>query len=124
MIITKNNVKLKISENGTIKNLDTGHILKGGQNSCGYYQISLKGKKYLRSHIIAEALIYNPNNFTEINHKDGDITNDSPNNLEWCTHSENQKNKIPGGKLRKIKLLMNNLNDDELLEIKQYLECI
>lgn len=48
-------------------------------------------KKKLLHRLIAEAFIPNPNGYNVINHKDGDKNNFSIENLEWCTHSENNK---------------------------------
>ena len=113
---------IKIEQDGTIINTKTKRILKGGLNSSGYYQILINGKKYLRSHVVA-SILPNPNNYSEVNHIDGDTTNDNPNNLEWVTHQENTLRRLPGGNLRKIKILISNLNksDKETLKKRKFI---
>ena len=39
--------------------------------------------------LVALAFIPNPDGHTEVNHKDGDKSNNSVDNLEWVTHQEN-----------------------------------
>ena len=38
---------------------------------------------------IALSFVKNPNNYSEINHKDENKENNAADNLEWCEHKEN-----------------------------------
>lgn len=65
------------------------------QNSNGrYLQVTLiqnNNKKILLVHrLVAITYLDNSNNLPCINHKNGIKTDNTVDNLEWCTHSENQ----------------------------------
>lgn len=59
----------------------------------GYFYVSLrkdsKLKKNLVHRLLAKAFIPNPNNYPCINHKDENRSNNSLDNLEWCTYEYN-----------------------------------
>lgn len=48
-----------------------------------------ESKAYSLHRLVAEAFIPNPNEYTEINHKDENPLNYSIDNLEWCSHQYN-----------------------------------
>lgn len=72
-----------------------GIILKGSPDTLGYPTVALWKDNKLdlrRIHrLVAEMYIPNPDNKPQVNHIDGDKTNNSYTNLEWVTMSENIK---------------------------------
>ncbi len=67
-------------------------ILKHSYND-GYPQVMLshntKSKTYKVHRLVGMTFVNNPNNYPEINDKDGVKTNNFPENLEWCTTQQN-----------------------------------
>lgn len=70
-----------------------GKILKPRVVKNGYQHVKFTvngiGKEPLVHRLIALTFVPNPNNLPQVNHKDGNKTNNTPDNLEWCTASEN-----------------------------------
>lgn len=98
----------QVSDLGVIKSFHNGErVLK--QNGIGrnrkYKSVSLKtnnGWKCRQVHrLVAMAFIPNPENKEQINHKDGDPSNNHIDNLEWCDAFENMQHAVKMG-------LMNN----------------
>jgi hypothetical protein len=90
-----------IYPNGTIWSNKTGRYLKPQKCSNGYLFVALRrnGKTIqCRIHrLVAIEHIPNPENKPEVNHKDGDKTNNQVYNLEWVTASENRKHSFDNG---------------------------
>lgn len=96
-----------INKNGT-KVLNKGKELIGVDNGLGYIQIRfyINGKVYHKyvHRMVAEAFIPNPNNYTDVNHKDGNKQNNFVDNLEWVSHSQNIKHAENKGLLQRNEL--------------------
>lgn len=69
-----------------------GGIVRPDIGKNGYYRIMFGDRKRQLLHrIVAIAFIPNPKNKPCINHIDGNPANNRVSNLEWVTHSENEK---------------------------------
>ena len=88
----------RVDENGNVFSCWRNRLLKAHDNGIGYLQVSLSSRdkhgkivvKFKKVHrLVAEQFLPNPNNYTDVNHKDGNKSNNHVSNLEWCTHSEN-----------------------------------
>ena len=69
------------------------------RNGYVYQMLYKNGKpKLVRVHrLVAKAFLPNPNNFSQVNHKDGNKQNNSVDNLEWCDQSYNMKHAYENG---------------------------
>ena len=86
-----------VSTQGIVINLKTSKRIKPSLNYNGYMYIDLRGEDWRenkRHHrLLAELFIPNPKNLPQVNHIDGDKTNNDLGNLEWCDNGYNQLKK-------------------------------
>ncbi len=81
------------------------------KNGYVYVYLCNDGKyKNIRLHkLVAENFIDNPNNYKQINHKDGNKKNNRVDNLEWCSCSYNIKDMYKrNGKYQQDKNIIND----------------
>ncbi|AIY85357.1 helix-turn-helix domain of resolvase family protein (plasmid) [Clostridium baratii str. Sullivan] len=114
--------KYLIDEDGRIYSTITNKYLKTSINRKGYEGIKLNKKSYRIHRLVAITYIENPNNLPQVNHKDGDKSNNNVSNLEWCTNGENQLHAFATGLNKAKKPKNRSLTDLQADEIrKEYL---
>ena len=110
-IISGFNGRYMISSNGDVlSNFGKGRIMKKCLDKDGYIKVGLSGKvgdlfvsKFFQVHrLVADAFIPNDDleNKTQVNHIDGDKSNNCVHNLEWVTQEGNIRHAIKTGLLR------------------------
>ncbi len=111
-----------VSNLGNIKNNKSGKMLRPCVKS-GYYHISLvndSNKKNFKVHrLVALLFIENPENKSEVNHKDKNKLNNHLSNLEWMTRRENNIHRCQGVKItcNKNKVVYRiDMESNEILE--------
>lgn len=82
-----------VSNLGNIYSKRNDIILKKRHDKKGYEYITLNHdgvkKSYQVHRLVAKLFIPNPNNYPIVNHKDENPSNNSVDNLEWCSYSYN-----------------------------------
>ena len=82
----------QVSDKGRVKNTKTGRIIDGTLLDCGYRRVEIKfengqSKRFLIHQLVYECFV-SPD-FDEINHINGNKTDNRVENLESVTHQEN-----------------------------------
>lgn len=93
--------KYIIYDNGRLYSEITKHFLKPLKDSKGYYYYDLRGKhaKYScpKVHRLVMLAFSNYQNNKQINHIDGNKSNNHIDNLEWCTNDQNRNHALRSG---------------------------
>lgn len=91
-------------------------------NENGYHYFTYKGK-WLKLHRVIFRFYYGYITDHPINHKDGNKSNNSPNNLELSCHAKNMEHAKKHGMILKGEKHPNaTLTDDLVIQIKQLLK--
>lgn len=97
--------KYIVYEDGRIYAPHIRRFLKPYDNGLGYLAVKLrkcngKRKQFYVHRLVAMMFIPNTINLPDINHIDGDKSNNHVSNLEWITKSENSKHAFNNGFLK------------------------
>lgn len=121
--------KYEVSTFGRVRHIKNG-IRKAYHDAAGYARISCSKNgrvSYFKIHqAVAIAFIHNPFGKKNINHKDGVKSNNRLDNLEWCTHQENDLHAKNNGLLRPPlgeRCHQAKLNTASVLKIKELIRC-
>jgi hypothetical protein len=90
--------KYQVSNLGNVKNVKSGHILKGCNDVDGYLLVSLFDINYKKKtqkvhRLVGIAFIPNPDNLPVIDHINRDKKDNRIENLRWCSKSTNSRNR-------------------------------
>lgn len=113
----------EISIDGTVRNKSTGHTMKWINNGKGYFTVKLynhntpKGRLCLVHRLVLSTYdIFIPDGNLDVNHIDGDKSNNHIHNLQWVTKSENTRHAHLTG------LFKNKVTIEQVKQIKQDLK--
>lgn len=113
--------KYTVHEDGRVESLGAGRFLTP-QKRNGYLSVCLYPGKISKNihRLVAEAFIPNPDNLPQVNHINGDKTDNRVENLEWCTASDNAKHAYRYG-LRKSRTQVLTPEDEETIVSLRYM---
>lgn len=112
--------RFEISNYGRLRNVINRHIYKPNVLTSGYCSVrTTLGSSDSKIHIlihkaVAYTFLPNPDGLPEVNHKDGDKTNNSVDNLEWCSSHDNQQHKYDAGLFNKTLISGENNHSSKL----------
>lgn len=125
----------EVNKEGQIRNRRTGHIKKPRLDDWGYHQVGLSRGVHGKNHsktvhrLVAEAFIDGDHTGLQVNHKDGNKTNNHIDNLEFVSGSQNVQHaydtgirKPSGGRgpIRPIRIIETGETFDNMADCARY----
>lgn len=106
-----------ITSCGRVWSYKSKKFLSPNDNGHGYKSVQLshdnKVKRFYIHRLVAETYISNPNNFTEVDHIDRDLSHNWIGNLRWVNYIDNGRNKTIGAYKQVI-----NIETGEIFETR------
>ncbi len=98
--------------------------LKLSRTSGNYLKVTLYpgGKTHLVHRLVAQAFISNSHGLTDVNHKDGNKSNNRVENLEWMSHSANRIHAVTTGLCKNVQGSRRRLSEAEAQQVWNWYE--
>ncbi len=93
----------RVSDSGTVWSDRSSKEKRSFPDKKGYMRVQVysattsKPYTFKVHRLVAQHYIPNPNDLPQINHLDGNKTNNHVSNLEWCTNEQNQAHALANG---------------------------
>jgi predicted DNA-binding protein YlxM (UPF0122 family) len=86
---------IEVSDKGRVRK--NGNLYSPPMGSLGYLRINAEGTQERVHRVVAKAFLEQPRPDAEVNHKNGNKTDNRVENLEWVTKSQNMKHAHKNG---------------------------
>ncbi|KAL0140342.1 hypothetical protein V8B55DRAFT_1575591 [Mucor lusitanicus] len=83
----------EVSDQGRVRNAQSGRILRPGSGNFGYLHVGLNGRSFRVNRLVASTFLENtdPGTLLYVDHINGDRTNNFASNLRWVSPQENTR---------------------------------
>ncbi len=88
-IISSEGIVKRVKGNRNLRGQEVPHVVGPSDNGAGYMVHCIQGKMHYLHRLVASLFIGDPSDPMQVNHMDGDKTNNKVSNLEWVSPSDN-----------------------------------